>query len=161
MKKITYQATLGELALLVTTTDYSNPELAENMLQFGVTAPIVLISNGAKSKFGMKKITVKDGAKRLNLAAKNPEIAKLVAQVILMDDSVEYVPEIMKVSPSAHKIDEYKYHDIYSWKNEKRNISEHCTAENLGKKYGIRVQYLYPVIKGKMKSARGWSLVEV
>jgi hypothetical protein len=159
MKKITYQATLGELALLIKTTEYTNPELAEHMLKFGVTSPIVLISNGTKSKFGMKKISVKDGTKRLNLAANNPEIGKLVAQVILIDASVDCVPEVTKPNTSVSNTDDYKYHDIYSWKNEKRNISEHCTAENLGKKYGIRVQYLYSVIKGKLKSARGWSLV--
>lgn len=159
MRKITYQATLSELALLVTTTEYTNPELAENMLEFGVTSPIVLISNGTKSKFGMKKISVKDGVKRLNLAANNPEIGKLMAQVVLIDNSVDYFLDLNQVKSSAKKADEYKYHDIYKWKNEKRNIFEHCTAENLGKKYGIRVQYLYSVIQGKLQSARGWSLV--
>jgi hypothetical protein len=47
----------------------------------------------------------------------------------------------------------------YSWKNEKRNISERCTAKELGSKYGIRLQYLNTVIQGKVKCSRGWSLV--
>ncbi|MEN9565040.1 MAG: hypothetical protein RLZZ69_236, partial [Cyanobacteriota bacterium] len=48
----------------------------------------------------------------------------------------------------------------YSWKNEKRNISERCTAKELGSKYGIRLQYLNTVIQGKVKCSRGWSLVK-
>ena len=43
----------------------------------------------------MKKLNVKDGMKRLNLAASNPEIAKLTAQVVLIEDSAtEFAPPI-------------------------------------------------------------------
>ena len=158
MGNITYQATLREIAHLIETKDYSNPELTQDLLQNGVTEPIILMTNGTKSRFGMKKIVVKDGAKRLNLAAKNLEIGQLKAQVTLISDSVDDFAEMSQVKQSTDQEDAKIYHDVYSWKNEKRNISERCTAGELAKKYGIRVQYLYTVIKGKLKSTRGWSL---
>jgi len=160
MKQITYQATLKDLALLVSTENYSNPELAKDLLRSGITDPIIFTTDGAKSRFGMKKLIVKDGMKRLNLAASNPEIGKLTAQVVLMEDTMaEFLPASEKKS-TIEKTDSYLYQNTYSWKNEKRNISEHCTAKELGKKYGIRLQYLNTVIQGKVKCSRGWSLVQ-
>ena len=158
MKNITYQATLREIAYLVDTKDYQNSKLAEDLLKNGVSEPIVLTSNGAKSRFGMKKISVKDGAKRINLAAKNPEIGQLVAQVTLTSDSVDNFVDASSQNVAVEKPNTQKYNDVYCWKNEKRNISERCTASELAKKYGIRVQYLYTVITGKLKSTRGWTL---
>lgn len=159
MKQITYQATLKDLSLLVSTENYSNPELADNLLQQGVVDPIIFTTDGSKSRFGMKKLIVKDGMKRLNLAASNPEIGKLTAQVVLIEDTVaELVPSVERKS-SIQKTDNSLYQNTYSWKNEKRNISERCTATELGKKYGIRLQYLNTVIQGKVKCSRGWSLV--
>lgn len=159
MKKTTYQATLKDLALLVATENYSDPELAKSLLEFGVKDPIVFTTDGKKSRFGMKKLNVKDGMKRLNLAASSPEIGKLVARVILFEDSVaELVPTSESRSHSQTN-DNYLYQNIYSWKNEKRNILERCTAKELGSKYGIRIQYLNTVIQGKVKCSRGWSLV--
>ncbi len=160
MKQITYQATLKDLALLVSTENYSNPELAKDLLQSGITDPIIFTTDGAKSRFGMKKLVVKDGMKRLNLAASNPEIGKLIAQVVLIEDTVtEFVP-VMEKKSTIQKTDSSLYQNTYSWKNEKRNISERCTATELGRKYGIRLQYLNTVIQGKVKCSRGWSLVE-
>ncbi|MBE9043383.1 hypothetical protein IQ255_02990 [Pleurocapsales cyanobacterium LEGE 10410] len=161
MKQITYQATLKDLTLLVPTEDYSNSELASSLLELGVINPIVFSTDGTKSRFGMKKLTVKDGIKRLNLAATNPEIGKLTAQVVLIEDSATgLVPSSSIAVPSSpRQIDEYLYHDSYNWKNEKRNISEYCTAKELGSKYGIRLQYLNTVIQGKVKCSRGWSLI--
>ena len=160
MKKITYQATLKDLALLVSTESYSNRELAENLLQYGVAEPIIFTTDGAKSRFGMKKLNVKDGKKRLNLAASNPEIGRLVARVVLIEDTVaEFVP-IQQTKSSEQKSDNHLYQNTYVWKNEKRNIFEKCTATELGKKYGIRLQYLNTVIQGKVKCSRGWSLVQ-
>ncbi len=158
MKNITYQATLREIAYLVETKDYQNPKLAEDLLTNGVTEPIVLTSDGAKSRFGMKKISVKDGVKRLNLAAKNPEIGQLLAQVTLISDSVDNFVDASPQNVAVEQKNTQKYNDVYCWKNEKRNISERCTASELAKKYGIRVQYLYTVITGKLKSTRGWTL---
>lgn len=159
MKKTTYQATLKDLALLVATENYSDPELKKSLLQFGVKDPIIFTTDGNKSRFGMKKLDVKDGMKRLNLAASSPEIGKLKAQVILIEESAtEFVsPSTPKspIKPSANHLAQ----NAYSWKNEKRNISEYCTATELGKKYGIRIQYLNTVIQGKVKCSRGWSLV--
>ena len=160
MKKITYQATLKDLSLLVSTESYSNPDLAADLLQNGVSDPIVFTTDGDKSRFGMKKLNVKDGTKRLNLAASNPEIGKLTAQVVLMEDTIaEFVPS-KETKSSVKKADNYLYQNTYVWKNEKRNISEQCTATELGKKYGIRLQYLNTVIQGKVKCSRGWSLVQ-
>ncbi|MEY2831169.1 MAG: hypothetical protein RLZZ574_427, partial [Cyanobacteriota bacterium] len=88
MKKITYQAALKDLILLVPTEEYSNPELAQSLIESGVNEPIIFSTDGTKSRFGMKKLNVKDGLKRLNLAASNPEIAELVAQVVLVEDSI-------------------------------------------------------------------------
>ena len=159
MKQITYQATLKDLALLVSTENYNNPELAQDLLSSGVTEPIIFTTDGAKSRFGMKKLNVKDGMKRLNLAASNPEVGKLTAKVVLIEDTVaEFVPATEKRS-TIQKTDSSLYQNTYSWKNEKRNIFEHCTATELGKKYGIRLQYLNTVIQGKVKCSRGWSLV--
>lgn len=161
MKQITYQATLKDLALLVNTENYDNPELAQNLLELGVTTPIIFSTDGAKSRFGMQKLTVKDGTKRLNLAASNPEIGNLVAHVILIENSVtKLIPlvETADVQSPVQKIDTHLEQNSYSWKNEKRNISEYCTAEELGSKYGIRLQYLNTVIQGKVKCTRGWSL---
>lgn len=159
MKQITYQATLKDLSLLVSTENYTNPELANNLLQQGVVDPIVFTTDGTKSRFGMKKLIVKDGMKRLNLAASNSEVGKLTAQVVLIEDTIaEFVPSRERKS-SIEKTDKSLYQNTYSWKNEKRNISEHCTATELGKKYGIRLQYLNTVIQGKVKCSRGWSLV--
>lgn len=160
MKNITYQATLKDLALLVTTENYNDPELARNLLQFGVIKPIIFTTDGSKSRFGMKKLTVKDGMKRLNLAASNPDIGKLEAQVILIEDSVAELLPTVQTKSNSPEASQLLYHNTYNWKNEKRNISEHCTAKELGKKYGIRLQYLNTVIQGKVKCSRGWSLVK-
>ena len=159
MKKTTYQATLKDLALLVSTENYSNPELARNLLQSGVTDPIIFTTDGNKSRFGMKKLTVKDGMKRLSLAASNPEIGKLKAQVILIEESATEFAPISNTVTSKQSTNNNLAKNTYSWKNEKRNILEHCTAIELGKKYGIRIQYLNTVIQGKVKCSRGWSLV--
>ena len=160
MKEITYQAALKDLILLVDTQTYSNPELAKSLLESGIQDPIVFSTDGTKSRFGMKKLNVKDGMKRLNLAASNPEIGKLTAQVVLMEDTMaEFLPASEKKS-TIEKTDSYLYQNTYSWKNEKRNISEHCTAKELGSKYGIRIQYLNTVIQGKVKCTRGWSLAQ-
>jgi hypothetical protein len=160
MKKITYQAALKDLILLVPTEQYSNPELAQSLMESGVNEPIIFSTDGTKSRFGMKKLNVKDGLKRLNLAASNPEIGELVAQVVLVEDSItELVPLV--TTSSGQKITEMHLEQkTYSWKNEKRNISERCTAKELGNKYGIRLQYLNTVIQGKVKCSRGWSLVK-
>lgn len=160
MKQITYQAKLKDLALLVSTENYSNPELAKKLLQSGVNDPIVFTTDGAKSRFGMKKLMIKDGAKRLNLAASNPEVGELMAQVVLIEDSIaELIPPVpLKSSPQ--KSERHLYQNTYRWKNEKRNILEHCTATELGRKYGIRLQYLNTVIQGKVKCSRGWSLIQ-
>ncbi|MGL6343039.1 MAG: hypothetical protein ACRC80_28355 [Waterburya sp.] len=163
MRKITYQATLKDLTFLVPTENYHNPELANSLLELGVTDPIIFSTDGIKSRFGMQKLTVKDGTKRLNLAASNPEIGSLVTQVILMENSaIEFLPTVdtVEVKFSVKKTDTYLYQNPYSWKNEKRNISEYCTAKELGRKYGIRLQYLNTVIQGKVKCTRGWSLVQ-
>jgi hypothetical protein len=159
MKKITYQAALKDLILLVPTEEYSNPELAQSLMESGVNEPIVFSTDGTKSRFGMKKLNVKDGLKRLNLAASNPEIGELLAQVVLVEDSItELMP--LATTTSGKKITEVHLDQkTYSWKNEKRNISERCTAKELGSKYGIRLQYLNTVIQGKVKCSRGWSLV--
>ncbi|WP_019506378.1 hypothetical protein [Pleurocapsa sp. PCC 7319] len=159
MKNITYQAKLKDLALLVPTENYSNPELASSLLQFGVTAPIIFTNDGVKSRFGMKELKVKDGKKRLNLAASNPEIGNLSAQVILIEHSSLELTPPTTVKTSVPKNDSYLYQHSYNWKNEKRNLSEYCTAKELGAKYGIRLQYLNTVIQGKIKCTRGWSLV--
>lgn len=160
MKKITYQAALKDLILLVPTEQYSNPELAQSLLESGVNEPIVFSTDGTKSRFGMKKLSVKDGLKRLNLAASNPEIGELVAQVVLVEESItELIP--LTINSSGRKISELHLDQkTYSWKNEKRNISERCTAKELGNKYGIRLQYLNTVIQGKVECSRGWSLVK-
>lgn len=159
MKKITYQAALKDLILLVPTEEYSNPELAQSLMEHGVNEPIIFSTDGTKSRFGMKKLNVKDGLKRLNLAASNSEIGELVAQVVLVEDSIT---ELMPLAaPSNKKTTEVHLDQkTYSWKNEKRNISERCTAKELGSKYGIRLQYLNTVIQGKVKCSRGWSLVK-
>ena len=159
MKKTTYQAALKDLALLVPTEDYSDPQLEASLMKFGVQKPIVFATDGSKSRFGMKKLIVKDGAKRLNLAATKKEIGELVAQVVSIEDSLElaYTPGSDSVArPAEIDLDR----QIYSWINEKRNISEHCTAKELGNKYGIRPQYLNTVIQGKVKCSRGWSLAQ-
>ncbi|MEL6579331.1 MAG: hypothetical protein AAFQ14_06245 [Cyanobacteria bacterium J06621_12] len=160
MKKITYKAALKDLILLVPTESYSNPELAQSLIESGVTEPIVFSTDGTKSRFGMKKLNVKDGKKRLNLAATNPEVAELMVQVVLVEDSlIEFAP--ISTSPVAKRTtDAVLEQKTYSWKNEKRNISERCTAKELGSKYGIRLQYLNTVIQGKVKCSRGWSLVK-
>ena len=159
MKKTTYKATLKDLALLVSTENYSDPELAKSLLQSGVNDPIIFTTDGNKSRFGMKKLNVKDGMKRLNLAASNPEIGKLSAQVVLIEESATEFAPISKVKTSGQPASNTLVQNTYSWKNEKRNISEHCTATELGKKYGIRIQYLNTVIQGKVKCSRGWILV--
>lgn len=160
MKKITYQAALKDLTLLVPTKNYHNPELAKSLLEFGVTDPIIFATDGTKSRFGMKKLNVKDGIKRLNLAATNQEIGELVAQVVLVEDSALELIPMVKASSSVKQTDLHLDQNTYSWKNEKRNILEHCTAKELGNKYGIRLQYLNTVIQGKVKCSRGWSLVQ-
>ena len=157
MKKITYQASLKDLALLVPTENYSNQELAQSLLEEGVTTPIIFSADGGKSRFGMKELTVKDGKKRLNLAASHPEIGRLTATVILIEDSLTELIDI-EAKPRGKQSDARLDQHAYSWKNEKRNISEHCTAKELGLKYGIRIQYLNTVIQGKVKCSRGWSL---
>ncbi|MEM8721487.1 MAG: hypothetical protein AAGE84_19705 [Cyanobacteria bacterium P01_G01_bin.39] len=160
MKKITYQAALKDLVLLIPTENYSNPELAQDMLENGIKDPIVFATDGSKSRFGMKKLNVKDGMKRLNLASTNQEIGELMAQVILVEESViEFIPTPQTTS-AVRSTDTTLYQKTYSWINEKRNISEHCTAKELGSKYGIRIQYLNTVIQGKVKCSRGWSLVQ-
>ncbi|MCC0177162.1 hypothetical protein I4641_09250 [Waterburya agarophytonicola K14] len=159
MKKTTYQATLKDLALLVSTENYSNPELVKSLLESGVKDPIIFTTDGKKSRFGMKKLNVEDGMKRLNLAASNPEIGKLVAQVVLIEDSATELIPLFGTKSSSQATNKQLCQNTYSWKNEKRNISEHCTATELGKKYGIRIQYLNTVIQGKVKCSRGWSLV--
>lgn len=159
MKQITYQAALKDLILLVPTENYCNPELAQSLLESGIQDPIIFSADGTKSRFGMKKLSVKDGMKRLNLAATNVEIGKLVAQVILVEESATEFAPIAKPRVSTQQTDVHLYQNTYSWKNEKRNISEHCTAKELGSKYGIRLQYLNTVIQGKVKCSRGWSLV--
>lgn len=158
MKKITYQAALKDLILLVQTEEYSNPELAQSLLESGVNEPIIFSTDGTKSRFGMKKLSVKDGAKRLNLAASNVEIGELVAQVVLVEESITELIPLSTVSTAKKKTEAHLYQKVYSWKNEKRDISEHCTAKELGRKYGIRLQYLNTVIQGKVKCSRGWSL---
>ncbi len=160
MKKITYQAALKDLTLLVPTENYHNPELANSLLECGVRDPIIFSTDGTKSRFGMKKLNVKDGMKRLNLAATNQEIGELVAQVVLVEDSATELIPIVKASSAAKQTNLHLDQNTYSWKNEKRNISEHCTAKELGNKYGIRLQYLNTVIQGKVKCSRGWSLVQ-
>ncbi|MEM7757826.1 MAG: hypothetical protein AAF298_06850 [Cyanobacteria bacterium P01_A01_bin.40] len=160
MKKITYQAALKDLVLLVPTEPYSNPELAQNLLENGVREPIIFATDGTKSRFGMKKLNVKDGMKRLNLAATSQEIGELVAQVVLVEDSIAELIPTEKAPSAVRSIDMSLTQKTYSWINEKRNISEHCTAKELGSKYGIRLQYLNTVIQGKVKCSRGWSLVQ-
>jgi hypothetical protein len=162
MKKITYQAALKDLILLVPTEEYSNPELAQSLMESGVNEPIIFSTDGTKSRFGMKKLNVKDGLKRLNLAASNPEIGELIAQVVLVEDSItELMPLASTTTATDKKTTEVHLDQkTYSWKNEKRNISERCTAKELGSKYGIRLQYLNTVIQGKVKCSRGWSLVK-
>lgn len=163
MKKITYQAALKDLILLVPTEQYSNPELAQSLIESGVNEPIIFSTDGTKSRFGMKKLNVKDGLKRLNLAASNPEIGELIAQVVLVEESItELIPLTTTSSSTSSGKKTTEVHldqKTYSWKNEKRNISERCTAKELGSKYGIRLQYLNTVIQGKVKCSRGWSLV--
>ncbi len=160
MKKITYQAALKDLVLLVPTENYHDPELAKSLIEEGVKDPIIFATDGTKSRFGMKKLNVKDGIKRLNLAATNQEIGELVAQVVLVEDSLAELVPVPKASSSVKQTDTNLYQKTYSWKNEKRNISEHCTAKELGSKYGIRLQYLNTVIQGKVKCSRGLSLVK-
>jgi hypothetical protein len=159
MKKITYQAALKDLILLVPTKEYSNPELAQSLIESGVNEPIIFSTDGTKSRFGMKKLNVKDGLKRLNLAASNPEIAELVAQVVLVEDSITELMPLTTTTSGKKTTEVHLDQKTYSWKNEKRNISERCTAKELGSKYGIRLQYLNTVIQGKVKCSRGWSLV--
>lgn len=158
MKKITYQASLKDLALLVPTESYSNPELAKSLLENGVTSPIIFTTDGTTSRFGMKELTVQDGNKRLNLAASCPEIGRLIAPVILIENSLTEFISNVEVNSKPKQVDARLEQQTYSWKNEKRNISEYCTAKELGKKYGIRIQYLNTVIQGKVKCTRGWSL---
>jgi hypothetical protein len=159
MKKITYQAALKDLILLVPTEEYSNPELAQSLMESGVNEPIIFSTDGTKSRFGMKKLNVKDGLKRLNLAASNPEIGELVAQVVLVEDSITELMPLATTTSGKKTTEVHLDQKTYSWKNEKRNISERCTAKELGSKYGIRLQYLNTVIQGKVKCSRGWSLV--
>ncbi|MEY4520501.1 MAG: hypothetical protein RLZZ499_3101 [Cyanobacteriota bacterium] len=159
MKKITYQAALKDLILLVPTEEYSNPELAQSLIESGVNEPIIFSTDGTKSRFGMKKLNVKDGLKRLNLAASNQEIGELVAQVVLVEDSITELMPLTTTTSGKKTTEIYLDQKTYSWKNEKRNISERCTAKELGSKYGIRLQYLNTVIQGKVKCSRGWSLV--
>ena len=158
MKKITYQAALKDLIHLVPTEEYSNPELAKNLLEFGVQQPIIFATDGSKSRFGMKKLTIKDGKKRLNLAANDPAIGELVAQAVLVEDSALELTPVTRSDSTVRQTDVNLYQKTYSWINEKRNITEHCTAKELGSKYGIRLQYLNTVIQGKVKCSRGWSL---
>ncbi|BAZ44718.1 hypothetical protein NIES4102_17340 [Chondrocystis sp. NIES-4102] len=163
MKKITYQAKLRDLALLVPTEEYSNPELTASLLELGVSDPIIFYTDGGKSRFGMKKLTVKDGNKRLNLAASNPVLGDLTATVILIENlAMEFTPDLetANVKSSVQQSVRQLEQNHYSWKNEKRNISEYCTAKELGIKYGIRLQYLNTVIQGKAKCTRGWSLAQ-
>lgn len=160
MKKITYQASLKDLALLVPTKSYSNPELAQSLLEHGVTSPIIFTTDGKTSRFGMKELTVQDGNKRLDLAATIPEIGRLIAPVILIENSALEIISTAEAKSVGRHSDERLYQNTYSWKNEKRNISEHCTAKELGMKYGIRIQYLNTVIQGKVKCSRGWSLAQ-
>jgi hypothetical protein len=160
MKKITYQAALKDLILLVPTEQYSNPELTKSLMESGVNEPIIFSTDGTKSRFGMKKLNVKDGLKRLNLAASNPEIGELVAQVVLVEESVTELIPLVSAASSKKTTEVHLDQKTYSWTNEKRNISEHCTAKELGRKYGIRLQYLNTVIQGKVKCSRGWSLVK-
>ena len=158
MKKITYQAALKDLVLLVATESYSNLELEKSLIEHGVREPIVFATDGTKSRFGMKKLSVKDGMKRLNLAASNPEIGELVAQVVLIEESIIELSPLDKSHFATKSTDVHLSQKTYSWINEKRNISEYCTAKELGNKYGIRLQYLNTVIQGKVKCSRGWSL---
>lgn len=160
MKKITYQAALKDLILLVPTEPYCDPGLAQSLIESGVQEPIIFSTDGTKSRFGMKKLNVKDGVKRLNLAASNPAIGDLIAQVVLVEDSVTELVSVATVSPHKNSTQTHLEQKTYSWKNEKRNISERCTALELGRKYGIRLQYLNTVIQGKVKCSRGWSLVK-
>lgn len=160
MKKITYQAALKDLILLVPTEPYSDPLLAQSLIESGVNEPIVFSTDGTKSRFGMKKLNVKDGVKRLNLAASNPEIGDLIAQVVLVEDSVTELVPLVAVASGKNTNQACLEQKTYSWKNEKRNISERCTATELGRKYGIRLQYLSTVIQGKVKCSRGWSLAQ-
>lgn len=157
MKKTTYQAALKDLALLVATEDYSNPELAQSLLTTGVRDPIIFTTDGKTSRFGMKKLNVKDGKKRLNLAASNPAVGRLKAQVVLIEESATDFVTLPSNEPAKQPVAAIAQ-NTYSWKNEKRNISEYCTASELGRKYGIRIQYLNTVIQGKVKCSRGWSL---
>ena len=159
MKKITYQAALKDLVLLVSTESYSNPELETSLIEHGVREPIVFATDGTKSRFGMKKLSVKDGMKRLNLAASNQEIGELVAQAVLIEESIIELSSVDRSRAATKSTDVNLYQKTYSWINKKRNISEHCTANELGNKYGIRIQYLNTVIQGKVKCSRGWSLV--
>jgi hypothetical protein len=160
MKKITYQAALKDLILLVPTEHYSNPELTKSLMESGVNEPIIFSTDGTKSRFGMKKLNVKDGLKRLNLAASNPEIGDLVAQVVLVEESITELIPLVGASSGKKTTEVHLDQKTYSWTNEKRNISERCTAMELGRKYGIRLQYLNTVIQGKVKCSRGWSLVQ-
>ena len=157
MKKTTYKASLKDLALLVPTESYSDPELAKNLLENGVTSPIIFVTDGTTSRFGMKELTVQDGNKRLNLAATMPEVGSLIAPVILIENSLAGMIA-NEAKPKAKKADASTDQNTYTWTNEKRNISEKCTAKELGLKYGIRIQYLNTVIQGKVKCTRGWSL---
>ena len=160
MRKTTYQAALKDLVLLVPTEDYSDPQLEASLLESGVEKPIIFATDGSKSRFGMKKLTVKDGTKRLNLAATKQEIGKLVAQVILVEDSITELTLTPRTNSITQPTDSNLDRETYSWVNKKRNISEHCTAKELGRKYGIRLQYLNTVIQGKVKCSRGWSLAQ-
>ena len=160
MKKITYQAALKDLVLLVPTEDYSNPQLEASLLEFGVQKPIIFATDGSKSRFGMKKLTVQDGTKRLNLAATKQEISELIAQVVLVEDSVLELASTTRYNSVTQPTEINLDRETYNWINEKRNISEHCTAKELGRKYGIRLQYLNTVIQGKVKCSRGWSLAQ-
>ena len=159
MRKTTYQAALKDLILLVPTENYSDPQLEASLLKFGVQKPIIFATDGSKSRFGMKKLTVKDGTKRLNLAATKQKIGELIVQVVLIEDSVLELASTQRADSVARSTDINLDRETYNWINEKRNISEHCTAKELGNKYGIRLQYLNTVIQGKVKCSRGWSLV--
>lgn len=158
MRKITYQAALKDLIHLVPVEEYSNPELAESLLELGVQQPIVFATDGSKSRFGMKKLEIEDGKKRLGLAVRDPAIGELIAQTILIENSVlELVPPTSSAS-ATRQTNLHLSQKTYSWINKKRNITEYCTAKELGSKYGIRLQYLNTVIQGKVKCSRGWSL---
>ena len=159
MRKTTYQAALKDLILLVPTENHSDPQLEASLLEFGVQKPIIFATDGSKSRFGMKKLTVKDGTKRLNLAATKQKIGELIVQVVLIEDSVLELASTQRADSVARSTDINLDRETYNWINEKRNISEHCTARELGNKYGIRLQYLNTVIQGKVKCSRGWSLV--